>query len=100
MNNLSTTQRAIIISLFAPVINAIAEKVSDRVLEVTEKKELKYYTRRETAELLHITLPTLSKITNNGTLPCKRIGSRVLYDADAIDSAVKDNVVFKYKRKR
>lgn len=98
MNDLNSTQQAVIMSLFAPFIDVIVDRVSEKVLSATTKKEPKYYTRKETADLLHITLPTLARLTKDGLIACKRVGTRVLYEANAIDEAVKQQVIFKYRR--
>lgn len=91
-------QQATIMSLFSPFIDEIVNRVSERVLSVTTKKEPKFYTRKETADLLHVTLPTLARLTKDGLIVSKRVGSRILYEADAIDEAVKKQVIFKYRR--
>lgn len=96
--NFNQAQQDVILSLFSPVIDAIAERVSTTLIQNEAKKEPKYYSRKETAKILHITLPTLARLTNDGLLSCKRIGSRILYDAESIDEAVKEKVVFKYRR--
>lgn len=98
MNDLNSTQQAVIMSFFAPFIDVIVDRVSERVLSATAKKEPKYYTRKETADLLHVTLPTLGRLTKDGLIVSKRVGSRILYEADAIDEAVKKQVIFKYRR--
>lgn len=98
MERLNQTQQSAIISLFAPFIDEIVNRVSERVLSVTAKKEPKFYTREETADLLHVTLPTLARLTKDGLIVSKRIGSRILYEADTIDEAVKKQVIFKYRR--
>jgi len=98
MNELNSTQQAVIISFFAPVIDVIVDRVSEKVLSATTKKEPKYYTRQETADLLRVTLPTLARLTKDGLIICKRVGSRILYESNAIDEAVKQKVVFKYRR--
>ena len=99
MNELSTTQKAIIMGFFGPFIDAIVEQVSERVLSATTKKEPKFYTRKQTADLLHVTLPTLARLTKDGLIVSKRVGSRILYEAEAIDEAVKKQVIFKYRRR-
>lgn len=91
-------QQATIMSFFSPFIDEIVNRVSERVLSVTAKKEPKFYTRKETADLLHVTLPTLARLTKDGLIVSKRVGSRILYEADAIDEAVKKQVIFKYRR--
>ncbi len=98
MKELNATQQAIIMSFFDPFVDVIVDRVSERILSITVKKEPKFYTRKEAAEILHVTLPTLARITKDGLLASKRVGSRILYEADAIDEAVKKQVVFKYRR--
>lgn len=98
MSDLNSIQQAVIMSFFAPFIDVIVDRVSEKVLSATAKKEPKYYTRKETADLLHITLPTLARLTKDGLITSKRVGSRILYEADAIDEAVKKQVIFKYRR--
>ena len=90
MKELNATQQAIIMSFFDPFVDVIVDRVSERILSITVKKEPKFYTRKEAAEILHVTLPTLARITKDGLLASKRVGSRILYEADAIDEAVKN----------
>lgn len=99
MNELNSTQQAVIISFFAPVIDMIVDRVSAKVLSANAKKEPKFYTRQETADLLRVTLPTLARLTKDGLIVCKRVGNRILYEANSIDEAVKQKVVFKYRRR-
>jgi len=42
--------------------------------------------RRQVAELLKISLPTLKKRMDDGSIPCTRIGRRVLFDRAQIDA--------------
>lgn len=42
--------------------------------------------RRQVAELLKISLPTLKKRTDDGSIHCTRIGRRVLFDRSEIES--------------
>lgn len=91
-------QQAAIMSLFSPFIDEIVDRVSEKVLSVTARKEPKFYTRRETAELLHVTLPTLARLTKDKIISSRRIGSRILYEAEAINEAVTNQVIFKYRR--
>ena len=83
-----------------PFIDIIVDRVSERVLSIATKKEPKFYSRKETAQLLHVTLPTLARLTKDGLITAKKVGRRVLYEAEAIDAAVKENRIFKYKRAR
>lgn len=97
---LTQTQIAVLMPVLTPFIDIIAEKVSERLLSIAEKKEPKFYSRKETAQLLHVTLPTLARLTKDGLITAKKVGSRILYEAEAIDAAVKENRMFKYKRVR
>lgn len=90
-------QQTAIISLFAPFIDEIVDRISEKVLSATQK-EPRFYSRQEVAKMLHISLPTLARLTKDRILTSKRVGSRILYDAEAIDEAVKNDVIFKYKR--
>lgn len=96
--SLTQTQIAVLMPILTPFIDIIVERVSERVLSIAEKKEPKFYSRKEAAQLLHVTLPTLARLTKDGLITAKKVGSRILYDAEAIDAAVKENKTFKYKR--
>lgn len=97
---LNTTQMAVLMPLLNPVIDVIVERVTDKLMEAMKPREPKFYSRKETAQLLHVTLPTLARLTKEGMITAKRAGGRVLYEAEAIDAAVRENRVFKYKRDR
>ena len=43
MKELNSTQQAIIMSFFAPFVDVIVDRVSERVLSITAKKEPKFY---------------------------------------------------------
>lgn len=98
--SLTQTQVTMLMPILNPIIDVIVERVSERVLSATMQKEPKFYSRKETAQLLHVTLPTLARLTKDGLITAKKVGSRILYEADAIDAAVKEKRVFKYKRAR
>lgn len=51
--------------------------------------EPRYLTRKATAKLLHISLPTLDKYTEIGIIQGQRVGSRILYKENAIEEACK-----------
>ena len=97
---LTQNQMAALMPLFAPLIDEIAGRVSGEVIAALQRKEPRYYTRKETAQLIHVTLPTLARLSKDGIITAKKIGSRILYDAEAIDEAVRENRMFKYKRAR
>ena len=55
-------------------------------------------TRKETARILGISLPTLNEWTKNGTLPAQRIGTRVRYQRANVYASLKDVETLKYRR--
>ena len=55
-------------------------------------------TRKETAHILGISLPTLNEWTKNGTLPAQRIGTRVRYQRANVYASLKDIETLKYRR--
>ena len=76
---------------------AIAEKLQPYFLTQTieQPKEELYRTRKETAEMLNISLPTLNQYTKKRILTGYRVGARVLYKQSEIESALTQ---IKYKR--
>ena len=57
--------------------------VREAVLETMTVKndapvEMKFYTRYETCEILHISLSTLDTYVKKGAITCSRVGKRVL----------------------
>ena len=55
-------------------------------------------TRKETAHILGISLPTLNEWTKNGTLHAQRIGTRVRYQRANVYASLKDVETLKYRR--
>lgn len=53
-----------------------------------ENNEVKYYTRKELKELLHISYPTIDKYTEKGLLRKVTIGRRVLFVQQEVHSAL------------
>lgn len=87
--------------IIGQLLDSIADKVAERVLSALSgpnDKEPRYYSRKETARILSMTLPTLARITKDGLITAKKVGNRILYEAEAIDEAVKERKTFKYKR--
>ncbi|MHB8259921.1 MAG: helix-turn-helix domain-containing protein [Bacteroidia bacterium] len=81
-------------------VEQFGQIIGDKVKEVLEQKEQakkqvppsikeeKFISRKETAKLLHISLPTLNEWTKEGTLKSYRIGTRVLYKPDEVIETV------------
>lgn len=97
MNGITEKQIEALHNALDKLIDVIVERVSERVLPEIDKKEPRYYSRDETARILHVTLPTLGRLTREGLIAGTKIGRRILYEAEAIDAAVKENRIFKYK---
>lgn len=53
------------------------------------KSSIKPKTRKETAEILGISLPTLNQKTKEGIIKAHRFGGKVLYKAEDIEEALK-----------
>lgn len=84
--------------LIDSVVEILAEKTWERIQVLSKPVEPKFYNRKETAEILHITLPTLANLTSNGRITAKKVGRRVLYDSAQIDSLVASGEPIKYRR--
>jgi excisionase family DNA binding protein len=69
------------------VVEEVLEKKLKR-LTTPNKKELKLLTRKDTAKLLCISLPTLHEWTKTGIVKAYRIGNRVLYKHDEVNQAL------------
>jgi len=77
-------------------IRALVSEIIDQKLQPEPQKDL--LTKKETAAMLRISLPTLQRMTQSGSIKGLRIGRRVLYRADEIDRALKNIDALKYKR--
>jgi len=80
------------------VIERRLNRIEDLLVNLEKPKispPEKYLSRQETAQALHITLPTLHIWTKEGRLQSYRIGSRILYKANEVMAAAEAT---KYKR--
>lgn len=78
------------------------EKLIDSKLKVnttTENKSV-LLSRSEVAELLKITLPTLSEWTKLGWLQSYKMGNRVLYQYEEVEAALKKTTINKHKKSK
>ena len=67
-------------------------------LAIEKKETPEYITRKETATLLGVSLPTLHDWTKKGVLPAKKINSRVRYEKQAVLDAMQSVTPLKYRR--
>ncbi len=101
----STGTVMIVISL-EELQNKFAEIVENKISnllksnshqEDNEKKQ--YATREDVSKRLRISLPTLNNLTKDGIIKSYRIGRRVLYKWDEVESVLQQITSTKYKRK-
>ena len=70
------------------LINAL-EQVIEPLKPAKESRSIELLTRKETAELLRISLPTLADWTQQGIIHAIRMGRRVFYLVSDIQNALK-----------
>tara|TARA_B100000378_G_C17899332_1_gene362090 strand:+ start:32 stop:322 length:291 start_codon:yes stop_codon:yes gene_type:complete len=74
-------------------IQKIVEDVFEKKIQdfkPKEKKALTLLTRKETAKLLCISLPTLHDWTKTGIIKAHRIGNRVLYKLEEVNDSLSE----------
>ncbi len=77
--------------LIEKVSDEISEKIIAKIAEikpVSEEKKRTKLTRREVADMLHISLPTLHSYINKGLLTPYHIGRRVLFDPTEVENSI------------
>lgn len=57
-------------------------------LQAMQPKETKYLSRKEAADKLKISLPTLSSWVNKGMIRQSKLGNRVLFEEQDVQSAI------------
>jgi excisionase family DNA binding protein len=80
--------------------NIISELIRDELknLNRVESSVNEYLTRKQVANLLSISLPTLHSYTRLGLIPAKRIGTRILYCETDLKNALQD-IPLKFNRR-
>lgn len=81
--------------LFSEINEIVTRAIESRIKPEIPKD---YLTKKETAQLLRLSLPTLQRLTNSGKIKAYRIGRRVLYQSDEVTEALKSIETLKYKR--
>jgi len=77
---------------------AIASELQKSKPEIPTNPTIKYLTRKETAEILCVSLTTLYNLTKTGVIKAHRIGKRVLYSQEEIENSLTQIQSLKYKR--
>lgn len=73
-------------------IKKVVEEVLENKLkgfQNSKKTELKFLTRKDTAKLLCISLPTLHEWTKTGIVKAHRIGNRVLFKQEEVNQSLR-----------
>lgn len=71
------------------------EAAIERVIAKMLPKNDEYLTRKQCAERLHITLPTLHAYINKGVLVAYKIGRRTLFKSEEVDAALNKKYIIK-----
>lgn len=71
------------------------EAAMERVIAKMLPKNDEYLTRKQCAERLHITLPTLHSYINKGVLIAYKIGRRTLFKSEEVDAALNKKYIIK-----
>ena len=71
------------------------EAAMERVIAKMLPKNDEYLTRKQCAERLHITLPTLHAYINKGVLVAYKIGRRTLFKSEEVDAALNKKYIIK-----
>ena len=75
-----------LLSIGEMITDALRREIAAQIALVLDRRPSLPLDRRQVAELLKISLPTLLKRTQDGVIPCTRIGRRVLFDRAQIDA--------------
>lgn len=82
--------------------NIISQAISEHLGKSTPAPlvDVGYHSRKETAKILHVSLPTLDKYTESGMIRGSRFGRRILYSLDDITTSLKQIQNVKFRRGR
>lgn len=89
---------------FAQFINEIVKQAYKQayaeIQEELAKKEPKMYTRKEVAERLGVSLPTVHALVMQGIIVPTYVGRKPLFKAQDIEEAISTGELRKYKRRK
>jgi len=77
------------LSQFEALVKHWFIQAQSTVMNDASSDSRQYFTRKEAAAMLYISLPTLHRYTKLGIISCKRIGTRILYSQSDLDEACK-----------
>lgn len=84
---------SISLSEFEKMISEVLDNKIDKIAlnkTATKITQERFASRKEVATALKVSLPTLNEYTKNGKLKSYRIGNRVLYKWDEVESALQE----------
>ena len=84
--------------LESTIRKVITDSLRENQMAVPSKLDNDYLTRIETAQMLRVTLPTLSDWTKRGILNSYRMGSRIRYKRSEVNEAFDSGQLQKYGR--
>ena len=82
-----------LLSIGEMITDALRREIAAQIAVAFDRRPSLPLDRRQVAELLKISLPTLKKRTDDGTLNCTRVGRRVLYERAQIDALLQRGTV-------
>ena len=84
-----------LLSIGEMITDALRREIAAQIAVAFDVRPSLPLDRRQVAELLKISLPTLKKRTDDGTLNCTRVGRRVLYERAQIDALLQRGTKWK-----
>ena len=75
------------------IADALRREIAAQIAVALDRRPSLPLDRRQVAELLKISLPTLKKRMDDGSIRCTRIGRRVLFERSQIDALMQSKAV-------
>jgi len=82
-----------LLSIGEMIADALRREIAAQIAVVLDRRPSVPLDRRQVAELLKISLPTLKKRMDDGSIRCTRIGRRVLFERSQIDALMQSKAV-------
>lgn len=82
-----------LLSIGELITDALRREIAAQIAVVLDRRPSVPLDRRQVAELLKISLPTLKKRMDDGSIRCTRIGRRVLFERSQIDALMQSKAV-------
>lgn len=89
MEQLIILQGITVEQLFTRLDTMVEKKINEMMQQVQKVNPARYMTRKEVADFLHVSLPTLHDWTKTGLIKSYKIGNRVLFKSDEVEESLK-----------